>query len=59
MPGRQSGEFERRSPMDDTVNAVFLVMLPYISPIQLQYNLELAKQAEQLLPALIIKSLMP
>ncbi|NIF31961.1 TetR/AcrR family transcriptional regulator [Enterobacter sp. Cy-643] len=57
--GRQSGEFERRSPMDDTVNAVFLVMLPYISPIQLQYNLELAKQAELLLPALIIKSLMP
>lgn len=57
--GRESGEFERRSPMDDTVNAVFLVMLPYISPIQLQYNLDLAKQAEQLLPALILKSLMP
>lgn len=57
--GRQSGEFERLSPMDDTVNAVFLVMLPYISPIQLQYNLDQAKQAEQLLPALILQSLKP
>ncbi|EPF17608.1 MULTISPECIES: TetR/AcrR family transcriptional regulator [Cedecea] len=57
--GRQSGEFERRSPLDETVDAVFLVMLPFINPVQLQYNLDLAKQAEQQLPALILKSLMP
>ncbi|MEI9481330.1 TetR/AcrR family transcriptional regulator [Enterobacter cancerogenus] len=57
--GRLNGEFERRSPLDETVDAVFLVLLPYINPVQLQYNLDVAPQAAQQLPSLILRSLMP
>lgn len=57
--GRANGEFERRSPLDETVDAVFLVLLPYINPVQLQYNLDVAPQAAQQLPSLILRSLMP
>lgn len=57
--GRLNGEFERRSPLDETVDAIFLVLLPYINPVQLQYNLEVAPQAAQQLPSLILRSLMP
>lgn len=57
--GRLNGEFEKRSPLDETVDAVFLVFLPYINPVQLQYNLDVAPQAAQQLPSLILRSLMP
>jgi len=57
--GRLNGEFERRSALDETVDAIFLVLLPYINPVQLQYNLDVAPQAAQQLPSLILRSLMP
>ncbi|MCA7014977.1 TetR/AcrR family transcriptional regulator [Dickeya dadantii] len=59
VEGRQAGEFERRSPLDEIVDSIFLVLLPYVSPVQLQYNLDDAQQASQQLPALILRSLMP
>lgn len=55
--GRDSGEFESKTPLEEASHAVFLVMLPYISPVQLQYNLETAATAAQQLPALILRSL--
>lgn len=57
--GRINGEFERRSPLDETVDAIFLVLLPYINPVQLQYNLDVTLQAAQQLPSLMLRSLMP
>ncbi|QMV52168.1 TetR/AcrR family transcriptional regulator [Ewingella americana] len=59
VEGRQSGEFERKTPLDEAGEAVFLVMCPYIDPIQLQYNLDKAPTASVLLPALILRSLSP
>lgn len=57
--GRESGEFERKTPMDEAVDAIYLVMRPYISPVQLQYNLETATSASVLLSSLILRSLSP
>lgn len=57
--GRESGEFERKTPMDEAVDAIYLVMRPYISPVQLQYNLETATSASLLLSSLILRSLSP
>lgn len=57
--GRLNGDFEKRSPLDETADAIFLVLLPYINPIQLQYSLDITPQASQLLPSLILRSLMP
>ncbi|MBD8612151.1 TetR/AcrR family transcriptional regulator [Pseudomonas putida] len=57
--GRETGEFEGHTPLDEASHAVFLVMRPYISPVQLQYNLETAVTAAEQLPALILRSLAP
>lgn len=59
LEGRQSGEFERKTPLDEAAQAIYLVMLPYISPVQLQYNLEGAPAAAVLLSALILRSMAP
>ncbi|MFL4449724.1 TetR/AcrR family transcriptional regulator [Serratia marcescens] len=57
--GRQTGEFERKTPLDEAADAIYLVMRPYISPIQLQCNLETASSAATLLSSLILRSLSP
>ncbi|HCV65088.1 MAG TPA: TetR family transcriptional regulator [Serratia sp.] len=57
--GRESGEFERKTPLDEAASAIYLVMRPYINPVQLQYNLETAGEAAVLLSALILRSLSP
>jgi hypothetical protein len=53
------GEFERKTPLDEAAEAIFMVMRPYISPVQLQYNLETAQAAAVLLSSLILRSLSP
>ncbi|MBD8601417.1 TetR/AcrR family transcriptional regulator [Pseudomonas sp. CFBP 8771] len=57
--GRETGEFEHQTPLDEASHGIFLVMRPYISPVQLQYNLESASLAAAQLPALILRSLAP
>lgn len=59
LEGRQSGEFERKTPLDNAVQAIHLVMRPYISPVQLQYNLDIVATAPVHLSALILRSLAP
>jgi AcrR family transcriptional regulator len=55
--GRKSGEFERKTPLDETLNATFLVMVPYVNPLFLPHNVENAKQSAALLASLILRSL--
>lgn len=57
--GREAGEFERKTPIDETVDSIFLVMKPFINPLLLQYNLHLAEEAPSLLSALVLRSLAP
>ncbi|MEM5329140.1 TetR/AcrR family transcriptional regulator [Paraburkholderia sp. JHI2823] len=57
--GRETGEFERKTPLDETVNAIFLVMKPYFSPLLLQYNLDAADEATAQLASLVLRSLAP
>ena len=59
VEGRQAGEFERKTPLDEAAHALYLVMRPYISPIQLQHNLDTAPAAATLLSSLILRSLSP
>ncbi|WP_343463142.1 TetR/AcrR family transcriptional regulator [Pantoea sp.] len=59
LEGRGTGEFERKTPLDEASQAIFLVMRPYISPVQLQYNLDTAESAAVLLSSLILRSLSP
>ncbi|MFZ6724365.1 TetR/AcrR family transcriptional regulator [Undibacterium sp. MH2W] len=59
IQGRQDGEFERKTPLDELVNAVYMVMRPYVMPVQLQYNLDIANSSAVQLSALILRSLSP
>lgn len=57
--GRESGEFERKTPLDETVNAIYLVIRPYTNPLLLQHNLDYAAEATTQLSNLILRSLVP
>ena len=57
--GRESGEFERKTPLDETANAIWLVMKPYVNPLLLQYNLDGAEDATLHLSNLVLRSLAP
>ncbi|MBC7206252.1 MAG: TetR/AcrR family transcriptional regulator [Methyloversatilis sp.] len=57
--GRESGEFERKTPLDETVHAIDLVMQPYVNPLLLQYNLDVADEAPTQLSNLVLRSLAP
>lgn len=57
--GRESGEFERKTPLDETVQAIDLVMQPYVNPLLLQYNLDVAEEAPVQLSNLVLRSLAP
>lgn len=57
--GRETGEFERKTPLDETVNAIFLVMKPYFNPLLLQHNLDSAEDATIQLTGLVLRSLAP
>lgn len=57
--GRETGEFERKTPLDETVAAIDLVMQPYVNPLLLQYSLDVAEQAPAQLSSLVLRSLAP
>ncbi|WP_055136636.1 TetR/AcrR family transcriptional regulator [Pseudomonas corrugata] len=57
LEGRESGEFEGKTPLDEAVLAIHLIMKPYANPVQLQYNLDTASSAVALLSTLMLRSL--
>ena len=59
VEGRDSGEFERKTPLDEIANAIYLVMRPYANPLLLQHNLDFTAEATAQLSGLILRSLAP
>lgn len=57
--GRESGEFERKTPLDETVQSIYLVIQPYANPLLLQHNLDLVEEAPVQLSNLVLRSLAP
>lgn len=57
--GRETGEFERKTPIDETANAIFMVMHPYLNPLLLQHNLSLVEEIPVILSGLVLRSLAP
>lgn len=57
--GRQSGDFERKTPLDEAGNAIFLILRPYLNPLLLQHSLEQAERAPEQLAGLALRSLSP
>jgi AcrR family transcriptional regulator len=57
--GRENGEFERKTPLDETVQAIYLVIEPYANPLLLQHNLDEVDMAPVQLANLVLRSLAP
>ncbi len=57
--GREAGEFERKTPLDETVEAIQLALRPFVNPLLLQHNLDFIEVAPTLTSNLILRSLMP
>jgi AcrR family transcriptional regulator len=57
--GRASGDFERKTPLDETVTAIYLVMRPCFNPLMLQHSLHLSEEAPAHLASLVLRSLSP
>lgn len=57
--GRQSGDFERKTPLDESVMAIYLVMRPFLNPLLLQYSFDYTDEAPAQLSSLVLRSLSP
>jgi AcrR family transcriptional regulator len=57
--GRETGDFERKTPLDETTAAIYLVMRPYMDPLLLQHSFDHTDSAPGLLSSLVLRSLSP
>jgi AcrR family transcriptional regulator len=57
--GRETEEFERKTPLDETTTAIYLVMRPYLNPLLLQYSFNYTDDAPAQLSSLVLRSLSP
>ncbi|CAN5241029.1 TetR/AcrR family transcriptional regulator [soil metagenome] len=59
LEGRESGEFERKTPLDETCRSIMQVMQPFMHPTMLQYNLDVLPDAQTEVASLVLRSLAP
>jgi AcrR family transcriptional regulator len=57
--GRDSEEFERKTPLDEAAAAIYLVMRPYLNPLLLQHSFDYTDDAPAQLSSLVLRSLSP
>lgn len=57
--GRQNGDFERKTPLDETVMAIYLVIRPFLNPLLLQHSFDYIDEAPTHLSGLVLRSLSP
>lgn len=59
LEGRASGEFERKTPLDETKRAILQAMQPFIHPMMLEHNLDRTTERLTEVVNLILRSLAP
>lgn len=59
LEGRQSGEFERKTPVDEICRAIGFATLPFVHPVTLERHLDLLPDALNEVIGLILRSLAP
>ena len=59
LQGRETGEFERKTPLDETCRAIMQVMQPFMHPVMLEHNLDVLPDAANEVTSLILRSLAP
>jgi AcrR family transcriptional regulator len=59
LEGRASGEFERKTPLDETARAIMKAMESFHNPVMLQYKLDSLPDGPTEVVNLILRSLAP
>lgn len=59
LEGRESGEFERKTPLDELCSAIVHVLEPFMNPVMLQYNLDAVPEGVTQVTNLVLRSLAP
>lgn len=59
VEGRESGEFERKTPLDELCRVILLVMQPFLNAMMLEQNLDLVAEAPGEIANLVLRSLTP
>ncbi|MDF0545623.1 TetR/AcrR family transcriptional regulator [Sphingobium sp. H39-3-25] len=59
LEGREAGEFERKTPLDETVRSIMQVMQPFMHPLMLEHNLDVLPDAANEAASLVLRSLAP
>ena len=57
--GRKSGEFERKTPIDETCGAIMLAMEAVLNPISLEQRFDTLEEDAGLVAGLVLRSLAP
>ena len=57
--GRENGEFERKTPLDETCRSIFYAIKPFIDPVFLERSLDLLPDAQTEVTGLVLRSLAP
>jgi AcrR family transcriptional regulator len=59
LQGREVGEFERKTPIDETCSAIMLAMQPFMHPLLLEFNLDGLPETQTRVINLVLRSLAP
>lgn len=57
--GREAGEFERKTPIDEVARSIFSAFQPFMNPVMLQYNLDAVPEGANEVASLVLRSLAP
>ena len=57
--GRESGQFERKTPIDETCRAIYYALLLFMDPAHLQRSIDLLPDGQTEVINLILRSLAP
>lgn len=57
--GREQGEFERKTPLDEVSRAIYVAVEPFFNPVLLQYRMDDAEDTCRDVTGLILRSLAP
>lgn len=57
--GREAGEFERKTPIDEAARSIMMAFQPFMNPMMLQYNLDAVPEGANEVVSLILRSLAP
>lgn len=57
--GREAGEFERKTPIDETCRAILQTMQPFLHPVMLEQNFDDVDENATIVANLVLRSLAP